>query len=605
MLTSSSWMWIALFCLCLAVQIDSKSKPSASGVALLETPSSKAAGSHCVDRLQNQDESDIDCGGETCPKCENGSACDGDRDCLTNTCRKKKCVPFESCADNIKNQDETDIDCGGLKCPACTDLKMCKEHRDCNSALCERKRCSIVESCEDHVKNQDESDVDCGGVKCPRCALGRRCKAECDCISDSCKNKTCVVAESCLDGIKNQEETDIDCGGDRCAKCEDLKKCNNDCDCISGLCENNQCASSFQGNETSAESSTVTTVDSVSTTSTNWTTILSRESTTTATWMTTSINTSIISTNGTDTPLNRTSASRTTTTTTTPSAVLLNGTCISKSIVWKGYTWCLRDDVNSGSGYYPSLSFEFKYSNGYSYIGSNEYKTDNVWIDHKGLLHLRIINTSDIWSSAALYTTDRFTFGTFQWQIEGSLNALDPKVVLSLYTSISLTVDTMRTNEVNIEFARWGLNPLMSPNLFYNIWPAKNNESKTGSSFFYNNKNIYTTQRFIWSSESVAFKSISGFRNDDADTVQSWQSSSDFSIAVPQESAPVHMNLRIFHSSNSDCFPSDGKPVEVIIHDFIYHPPKPSAGLMLTYKMLLIILLTMFSVFCTSTMQNS
>ncbi|CAF1186036.1 unnamed protein product [Adineta ricciae] len=194
-----------------------------------------------MDGVRSQDESDVDCGGETCPKCKIGKHCNEDCDCSTNTCNNGKCAAFESCDDNIKNQDETDIDCGGSKCPACEDSKTCKEHKDCNSGLCKKKKCVAVESCDDNIKNQDESDVDCGGIKCPRCDHWKKCKADCDCISDSCKNKTCVGAESCVDGIKNQDETDVDCGGDKCPKCEITKYCDDDCDCHNAICRNHTC----------------------------------------------------------------------------------------------------------------------------------------------------------------------------------------------------------------------------------------------------------------------------------------------------------------------------------------------------------------------------
>merc|ERR1739848_768905 len=68
------------------------------------------------DGIQNQDETDTDCGG-VCPACE-------------------------TCEDGIQNQDETDTDCGGV--------------------------CTACETCEDGIQNQDETGTDCGGV-CTAC----------------------------------------------------------------------------------------------------------------------------------------------------------------------------------------------------------------------------------------------------------------------------------------------------------------------------------------------------------------------------------------------------------------------------------------------------
>jgi len=55
----------------------------------------------CTDGIQNQDETDVDCGG-VCPACSSAT-----------------------CADGIQNQGETGVDCGG-PCPACqTDCVTC------------------------------------------------------------------------------------------------------------------------------------------------------------------------------------------------------------------------------------------------------------------------------------------------------------------------------------------------------------------------------------------------------------------------------------------------------------------------------------------------
>ena len=46
----------------------------------------------CTDHIKNQDESDIDCGGTSCPKCNNGMACKIDCDCVSDVCKNKICV---------------------------------------------------------------------------------------------------------------------------------------------------------------------------------------------------------------------------------------------------------------------------------------------------------------------------------------------------------------------------------------------------------------------------------------------------------------------------------------------------------------------------------
>jgi hypothetical protein len=47
-----------------------------------------------------------------------------------------------TCKDKKKNQDETDIDCGGNKCEKCADKKKCKVDQDCISDFCNKKKCT-------------------------------------------------------------------------------------------------------------------------------------------------------------------------------------------------------------------------------------------------------------------------------------------------------------------------------------------------------------------------------------------------------------------------------------------------------------------------------
>ena len=42
----------------------------------------------------------------------------------------------ETCSDKIKNQDETDVDCGGMICPKCNNTRFCKNGTDCINGVC-------------------------------------------------------------------------------------------------------------------------------------------------------------------------------------------------------------------------------------------------------------------------------------------------------------------------------------------------------------------------------------------------------------------------------------------------------------------------------------
>ncbi|CAF2840879.1 unnamed protein product, partial [Rotaria sp. Silwood2] len=207
----------------------------------------------------------------------------------------------------------------------------------------------------------------------------------------------------------------------------------------------------------------------------------------------------------------------------------------------------------------------------------NDFVLNNVWVDNSGLLHLQITNASGAWTCAELYTNNRFTFGTFQWQVEGRLDLLDRKIVLGLFTYGPPVAGVDGTNEIDIEFSRWGQNGSVAPNLYYTVWPATINDSTNATWMFYNQTSLYTTHRIMWSSVSVAMKSLHEFQNDDTNLFHSWQSWPGYASAKPQATAPIHMNLWVFHYGTTDRSPSNGNPIEIIIHDFTYVDPTVSS----------------------------
>ena len=149
----------------------------------------------CPDGVKNGTETDVDCGGADCPACKAGKDCVKASDCETKSCSPAtptstgKCQP-PSCTDGAKNGDETDVDCGGSSCPACADSRKCLAPSDCTSKVCTSGTC-IVPTCLDGVANAKETDVDCGGGVCPKCKPGKKCAATTDCLTDLCTLNQC------------------------------------------------------------------------------------------------------------------------------------------------------------------------------------------------------------------------------------------------------------------------------------------------------------------------------------------------------------------------------------------------------------------------------
>ncbi len=77
-------------------------------------------------------ETDLDCGGQTCPTCLDGQRCNLDSDCQSGWCYSGSNLPPKpqptygdgicrtpTCSDGIQNQGETAVDCGGTNCAPC------------------------------------------------------------------------------------------------------------------------------------------------------------------------------------------------------------------------------------------------------------------------------------------------------------------------------------------------------------------------------------------------------------------------------------------------------------------------------------------------------
>jgi hypothetical protein len=126
--------------------------------------------------------------------------------------------PAPTCSDGVKNGSETDVDCGGGTCPPCEHDKACQGTGDCLSRVCTNQVCQAP-SCSDTVKNETETDIDCGG-NCPKCGAGKACLVNGDCVSNVCQSQVCqptCAERSCT--------LDTQCAAVGCGTCRMTGKC--------------------------------------------------------------------------------------------------------------------------------------------------------------------------------------------------------------------------------------------------------------------------------------------------------------------------------------------------------------------------------------------
>jgi hypothetical protein len=222
----------------------------------------------CTDDATNGNETDLNCGGNTCDPCVVDDSCLINLDCETLSCSSTNflCL-MPSCTDDATNGNETDLNCGGNTCDPCLVDDSCLVNLDCKTLSCsETTFLCLFPSCTDDATNGNETDFNCGGNNCDPCVVDDSCLINLDCESLSCSSTNFLcLSPSCTDGATNGNETDLNCGGGTCAPCVAGKVCADDADCVSvncsvaNICLDTSCFDNTQnGNETDVDCGGIT-----------------------------------------------------------------------------------------------------------------------------------------------------------------------------------------------------------------------------------------------------------------------------------------------------------------------------------------------------------
>jgi len=211
-----------------------------------------------------------------------------------------------------------------------------------------------------------------------------------------------------------------------------------------------------------------------------------------------------------------------------------------------GYTWI----VKSGTGMGP---------------GPNTWGAANAWVDAAGLLHLKVSydSAASKWVCAGITSVNSFGYGTYQWEVQGPVSTMDKNIVAGLFHYSGPD----GYNEMDVEFARWG--DTTNPNVNYSVYPAAGTNGKEQHirTEWTQTGGTSSTHRYTWTKDSVVFKSMNGFYNDDTNLFFT----STFlppKTTIPTAGMPVKMNLWCFRGMA----PSDGKEVEIVIRSFKFTP---------------------------------
>ncbi len=162
-----------------------------------------------------------------------------------------------------------------------------------------------------------------------------------------------------------------------------------------------------------------------------------------------------------------------------------------RTVSFSGYTW----KVKAG---------ERRLGPGPNYFSDSR---DNVWVDRRGRLHLRIVRDNGRWTCAEVANLTHLGYGTYTWTTQSDLIRLDRHAVLGLFTWSDDPAYAHR--EIDIEYAQWG-----------NLWPrvhglftVQNGEmpSPYQRSFHFipATESVHT---FTWRPGRVDFRATSGGR---------------------------------------------------------------------------------------------
>ncbi len=186
-----------------------------------------------------------------------------------------------------------------------------------------------------------------------------------------------------------------------------------------------------------------------------------------------------------------------------------------------------------------------------------------MWVDAQGRLHLKITREGSRWLCAEVIHTQSLGYGTYRFYLESEVHALDPRVVLGLFTWSNNAQYGYR--EIDIEFARF--QGASGPNGYYTIRPHDSGNPQRA--FWWLANTPRSLHWFRWEPGRITFQSLRGHRVDTprtGDLVAEWVYTGSF-VPPPGDETP-RINLWLLNGQP----PTDGREVEVIISRFEFIP---------------------------------
>lgn len=190
--------------------------------------------------------------------------------------------------------------------------------------------------------------------------------------------------------------------------------------------------------------------------------------------------------------------------------------------------------------------------------GPNHFSdsTNNVWLDDRDRLHLRITHRSNQWQCAEIRALRSFGYGSYHFRLASRVDNLNEQAVLGLFT---YSGDPAWNNrEIDIELGRWANRHDPNNAQFVVQPPASGHKLR----FAVPVGQTTSTHSFTWEPDGIAFKSIGAFSKTPGPAFADWRFALEGIPRAGDET--VHLNLWLYRGVP----PSDGNEVEVIIQSF-------------------------------------
>jgi hypothetical protein len=186
--------------------------------------------------------------------------------------------------------------------------------------------------------------------------------------------------------------------------------------------------------------------------------------------------------------------------------------------------------------------------------GNNYFSDDkeNVWVDSKGYLHLKVTNNAGKWLCPEVINAESLGYGKYVFYVEGLLDNLDENIVFSMF------IYEDDEHEIDIEYVKSKEDALNSQ---YVIQPY----TKQGNLTRFDTKlnGALTTHEIDWKEKAINFQSRHG--------------STDYAISkwiyegsnIPKK-GNEHARINIYLKDGQ--IPLDNRQVEIVIRSFKFIP---------------------------------